>query len=278
MPSDADDLQYRPCSVVPPRRRAAVQAEDGGVAASTTLDTPPAEPLIAADASLLEAQAQLKRADLDSNPEHPARERVRADADELAAQAARLRDPARFGLPELLHGRGGEVSPLPEPSMPHGLREVARAVHATPTVQQAEASVDRLTLAREAGALSLAVDAAESVEAEGAIQQMLAHQVAAGHATAMRLLAAVQLELKSHGRDRLSGGGERAFTAAARTAMAAARLMDSVTHAAHGLDRLQNGGRQHVTVQHVVVADGGQAVVAGSVGGDRPARRLPKRR
>ena len=277
MPSDADDLQYRPCSVVPPRRRAAVQAEDGGIAATAALDPPAAEPLIAADAAVLEAQARLKRAELDGNPEHPARERLRGEADELEAQAARLRDPARFGLPELLQGRGGEVSPLPEPSMPHGLREVARAVHATPTVQQAEVSVDRLTLAREAGALSLAVDAAESVGAEGAIQQMLAHQVAAGHAATMRLLAAVQVELKSHERDRLSGGGERALTAATRTAMAAARLMDSVTHAAHGLDRLQNGGRQHVTVQHVVVADGGQAVVAGSVGGG-PADRVPKRR
>jgi hypothetical protein len=56
-----------------------------------------------------------------------------------------------------------------------------------------------------------------------------------------------------------------ALAEATRSATAAARLMDSVTRGALALDRLRNGGRQFVTVQHVNIAGGGQAVVAGSV-------------
>jgi len=53
---------------------------------------------------------------------------------------------------------------------------------------------------------------------------------------------------------------------AARMAHAAARLLDASQRAALVLERLRNGGRQVVTVQHVTVGPGGQAVVAGAVG------------
>jgi hypothetical protein len=54
-------------------------------------------------------------------------------------------------------------------------------------------------------------------------------------------------------------------------ACAAARLMDSYQRGLLTLDRLRNGGRQVVTVQHVKVEGGGQAIVAGEVraGGKR---------
>ena len=50
----------------------------------------------------------------------------------------------------------------------------------------------------------------------------------------------------------------------------AARLMDAYQRGLLTLDRLRNGGRQMVTVQHVNVSAGGQAVVAGTVGGRNP--------
>jgi hypothetical protein len=56
-----------------------------------------------------------------------------------------------------------------------------------------------------------------------------------------------------------------ALVEAARTATAASRVMDACTRSAVGQDRLRNGGRQIVTVQHVTVGDGGRAVVAGNV-------------
>jgi hypothetical protein len=57
---------------------------------------------------------------------------------------------------------------------------------------------------------------------------------------------------------------------ACRMANTAARLMDAYQRGLLTLDRLRNGGRQMVTVQHVNVAAGGQAVVAGAVGTRHP--------
>ncbi len=48
-------------------------------------------------------------------------------------------------------------------------------------------------------------------------------------------------------------------------------MMDAFGRAALTLERLRNGGKQTVVVQHVAVADGGQAVVAGTVTpGEKP--------
>jgi hypothetical protein len=95
---------------------------------------------------LLDAKAQLKRAELEACPAPLSRERLRAEADDLEAQATRLRDPAMLGVPDLHWGRGGEVSPLPDRRMPIGLRDIAEAVQAQPNLIDAEASVDRLNL------------------------------------------------------------------------------------------------------------------------------------
>ena len=100
--------------------------------------------------------------------------------------------------------------------------------------------------------------------AENAIQKMIAHQIATGHTVAMKLFASAQHRLAAYDAD------------ATRMVMAAARLMESVARGARVLDGLQHGGRQHVTVQYVAVADGGQAVVAGNVG-RQPLARLSQR-
>jgi hypothetical protein len=60
---------------------------------------------------------------------------------------------------------------------------------------------------------------------------------------------------------------------AARMATAAARVLECSQRAALVLDRLRNGGRQTVTVQHITVQDGGQAVVAGSLKQRRGGRK-----
>jgi hypothetical protein len=148
-------------------------------------------------------------------------------------------------------------------------------VQAPASLVAAEATMDRLTLARDAGVLTLAVEAADSAGAQGAVQQMLVHEMAAAHRLAMRLVTSANGDLHAHERDRLTGEGGRALADATRTATAAARLMDSVSRVALALNRLKNGGRQHVTVQYVAVADGGQAVVAARLepGGGAPSRR-----
>jgi hypothetical protein len=52
---------------------------------------------------------------------------------------------------------------------------------------------------------------------------------------------------------------------AARCAAASARLMEAFGRGMLTLERLRNGGRQTVVVQHVAVGDGGKAVVAGAL-------------
>lgn len=270
----AESSSSRPDSlVITPRRRAKPALKGAEVADPTPPD--PVAPT-AGDAALLDARAGSKRARMESSMDPSLRERLRVEAEELEGQATRLRDPATFGILELRLGRGGEVSPLPDNAMPLNIREVAETVQAPPGILAAEATMERLTLARETGVLTLAVEAVESVGAEGAIEQMLVHGMTAGQKLAMQLMAAVGTELHAHARDRLVDGTRGGLADASRSATAAARLMDSVTRIALALDRLRNGGRQHVTVQHVVVADGGQAVVAGTMSpGD--GRALPGR-
>ena len=57
---------------------------------------------------------------------------------------------------------------------------------------------------------------------------------------------------------------------AARMAREAARMFEASQRGMLTLERLRHGGQQVVTVQHVTVGEGGQAVVAGTVTrGDR---------
>lgn len=115
-----------------------------------------------------------------------------------------------------------------------------------------DASEARTSRAAEAGVLELAVDAAQSIQARNSLEKMLAHQLAAAHDAAMQLLA-------------------RAFDAknppaeTTRLTNAAARLIQVYQEGFLALHRVRTGGKQVVTVQHVVVAEGGQAVVAGSI-------------
>jgi hypothetical protein len=62
---------------------------------------------------------------------------------------------------------------------------------------------------------------------------------------------------------------------ASRLANSAARMMDSFAQGLLTLDRLRHGRRQVVTVQHVTVEPGGQAIVAATVR-DRVSRRRGK--
>ena len=113
--------------------------------------------------------------------------------------------------------------------------------------------------------LTLAVETAEDAKAETATEKMLAHQLAAAHPLCMELLALAVDETHKHRKASHLNTG--ALAEAGKTATAAARLMGAVATTALALDRLRNGGRQTVTVQHISVEAGGQAVVAGTVRG-----------
>jgi len=123
-----------------------------------------------------------------------------------------------------------------------------------PNMISVNAWEDRREGALQAGVLESAVDAAETVQAGNSLEKMLAHQMAAAHQTAMKLVA--------------RGLNERLSPVeSARLTNAAARLMQVYQEALLTLHKIRHGGKQVVVVQHVEVSGGGQAVIAGSMKG-----------
>ncbi len=143
----------------------------------------------------------------------------------------------------------------------------------------AHAHKERLRLAQDAGCLDLAMDASATMRPVNSFERMLAHQLAAAHAHAMHLFARAeewQREAEAHAGHVSQAHMQRAQIAcieAARCTSAAARLMAAFQDGMATLARLRTGGQQIVTVQHVHVSEGGQAVVAGSVATRKPRRR-----
>ena len=114
-----------------------------------------------------------------------------------------------------------------------------------PSLIAIDASEQRLERVRDAGVLELALDASESIEAGSSIEKMLAHQMAACHEHAMRLLP--------------KATEQRDANNMAKYVNASARLMDVYREGMMALHRVKAGGRQTVTVVHI--HDGAQAVV-----------------
>jgi hypothetical protein len=104
-------------------------------------------------------------------------------------------------------------------------------------------------------------------DAGNVIERMMAHQMAVMHALGMRAAAVASSEL--HRMKFATGPAARqaASVEAARQAGVAQRMFNSYQQGALARDRLRNGGRQTVVVQHVNVSGEAKAVVAGVVGG-----------
>ena len=173
---------------------------------------------------------------------------IRADfdlneADSMDRQAMALLTPAK----PLQEGAGGEIVPPTTLGLP-GLEYALQR----PNMLSVEASIQRTELADKAGVFELAIEAAESSKAKGAVQKMLTHQMAAAHKHAMRLLGESEKE-----RDSIEK---------CRMATTASKLMDAFSRAAVALQRLQTGSSQTVTVQHVQI-NGGQTAIVGNFRG-----------
>ena len=130
-----------------------------------------------------------------------------------------------------------------------------------PDYLAAEASRRRLQLASSAGALTLAIDTADTVGAENSAEQMLAHQMAGAHRASMKLLEQMNALLQHN----LAANCESANLRVTRLVGAAARMMGAYQGGLLTLQRLRSGGTQKIVVQHVTVEGGGQAIVAGEM-------------
>lgn len=113
-----------------------------------------------------------------------------------------------------------------------------------------EASMDRLELASKNGVLSMALDTAEAIGAGNAVEQMIAHQMAVAHRTSLDLMA--------------EAGNTRDPIEKCRLINTASKLMDVCQKGLTTVHKVRNGGQQTVTVQHVQIGNGGQAVVNGT--------------
>jgi hypothetical protein len=134
-----------------------------------------------------------------------------------------------------------------------------------PTYVTADASRSRLDLAQQAGSLEGALDAAETIEARDSLERMLAHQLATAHTAAMKLSAEMNKQIDHALRTRGEGENERAILNATRLAGAVGRIMSSYQQGMLTVQRLRSGGKQVVTVQHVSINEGAQALVAGNM-------------
>jgi hypothetical protein len=205
--------------------------------------------------------------------DHAGAAREDHDADYLDSHAERMSDPLRFIGAPLVTGNGGEVVTPPPADL--GPDAFQKAVQQPPDMLAAEASEHRMILTASVSkrALTLALELAESIGAETALERDLAHQVAATHAVGMEMLA------KAHASTVLAAPWvpeerqQMQSIEATRMARAAARVIECSQRGMLVLERLRNGGRQTVTVQHVTVGQGGQAVVAGSVKQGRGGRK-----
>ena len=97
-----------------------------------------------------------------------------------------------------------------------------------PDALTAAAQVERTRLAQDAGCLDLAYDTARSVQPTNSLGRMLAHQLAAAHASAMRLVASADgwlREAEAPAGYTLPTRAQLASVKAARHTCAAARMM-----------------------------------------------------
>jgi len=121
-----------------------------------------------------------------------------------------------------------------------------------------EASIRRTDLLMQPSfdVVALAVDAADSIGAGNSLEKMLAHQMAVAHEASLRLMNRA-LAYEAGARSMREGDSVEAC----RLTNAAARLMSVFQDGLLTLQRLRSGGNQTVTVQHVNVASGAQAVI-----------------
>jgi hypothetical protein len=183
--------------------------------------------------------------------------------------ASRFLDPLTYVSKPPVQRNGGEMVLETQDALCDYPRMID-VLRKSPKVLNTEASRQRLEMASKAGSLVVAVDAAETIKPRNSLERMLAHQLGTLHMLAMSMMA----NAKDLGRQHMAAMGNQALAIeAARNANAAARLITTFQNGMLTLDRVRRGGRQTVTVQHMTVKDGGQAVVAGSVRGGGTGRR-----
>jgi hypothetical protein len=184
---------------------------------------------------------------------------MRLDADNLEYEAKKSLQINEKDLPDV--GAGGELTITKEQAIeaPKLINTVDKPDNIT-----AEASRDRLQLTVDADCTGMALDAAETIQAENSLEKMLAHQLAIAHKLAMTFGKKALIYLNKPAQGPYDQSTIYAVESS-RAANTSAKLMDIYQKGILVLDKVRTGDQQTVTVQHVKVTDGGQAVVTGAL-------------
>jgi hypothetical protein len=140
-----------------------------------------------------------------------------------------------------------------------------------------DASRRRMELLDKGNALELGLDAATTIQAKNSLEKALTHQMSMAHIMAMELAA----EAKDMWKLFKSSGHVHQHLAveAGRLMNASARMMAVYQGGMLTIAKVRSGGTQSVLVthvnQHIAVADGGAAVIAGEM---KSAAKRHKRR
>jgi hypothetical protein len=120
---------------------------------------------------------------------------------------------------------------------------------AAPGAVALDASTNRLELISRMGTdvAAMALDASETMKASNSLEKMLAHQLAVCHEVSMRYVTKASLEPDQ--------------VQSIRMMNLSIRTMETYQKGLLTLKRLRSSGEQRITIQHVSVTDGGQAVI-----------------
>jgi hypothetical protein len=171
--------------------------------------------------------------------------------DRQADELLKLNDPPDVGA-------GGEVVKEQTFGLPHKRTVIRDTLREGSTRIAEDASIRRTDLLMQPSfrVLEMGIDAAESAGAQNSLEKMLCHQMALAHESAMRFMDRA-LAYEARG----SGMNAEQSVEACRLANTAARLMGTYQDGLLTLQKLRSGGNQTVTVQHVNVQSGAQAVI-----------------
>jgi len=208
------------------------------------------------------------RAEMASCPDLGNRDSHYAERYERMARSTDL--PAERFQP----GAGGEIIDQEAEPVGTGHGRWMTNTLQSPDYVAAGASRDRCELAERAGTLGLALDTADTINARDSLERMLAHQLATIHHAVMRTAERLSEEIEWSTGVLDVAKREAHSVRASRYAGAMARLAVTFQQGVMVLERKRSGGVQRVQVQYtdqrVNVAEGGQAVIAGSNVDARP--------
>jgi len=162
----------------------------------------------------------------------------------IAASDLMVQEAALMTQKVVPMGAGGEFLPMDKLDLIDTM--------AAPGAAALDASYHRLELISSMGTnvAAMALDAADTIQASNSLEKMLAHQMAILHQAVVKTMDKASFEPDQYQSIRMMS--------------VAARLMDTYQRGMLTLKRLRSNGDQHITIQHVSVEDGGQAVI-GSV-------------